>query len=81
MVLPNGVRIRPGSHCLLPFYAAFRAPWIDRADEYLPARWALDAPQRAQLDSAITPFAYVERESGPAGLRSDVLWGDAGRIG
>jgi cytochrome P450 len=59
VTLPCGVRLRPGTRCLLPFFAAFRAPWIHHPDEYLPERWAPDAPQRKQLEAAIAPFACV----------------------
>lgn len=57
VTLPDGVRLRPGTRCMLPFFAAFRAPWIDHPDEYRPERWAPDAPQRKQLEASITPFA------------------------
>ena len=57
----EGMRIPKGSTCTLHYYSIFRPHWLDRRDEFVPERWASDAPHVQQLKEMIIPFAVGSR--------------------
>jgi cytochrome P450 len=57
----NGVLLPKGRLVVCPFYSIFRQPWIDRAEEFVPERWAEDAPQVKELKDMLMPFSLGPR--------------------
>lgn len=55
MVLPKGSSIR--AHV----FSMFRETWIDRPTEFVPDRWAPEAPQLAELKEMFIPFSLGKR--------------------
>lgn len=54
-ILPKGYTVQT------VFYAIFRQPWIDRANEFVPERWADTSPQSADLKEMLMPFSLGKR--------------------
>eukprot|EP00961_Rhodomonas_salina_P148396 1997574-Rhodomonas_salina.1 len=58
---PDGTFIPAGSTIMTPMHLMLREPWIERAKEFVPERWAEGAPQKSLLESKIFPFSLGKR--------------------
>jgi cytochrome P450 len=57
----NGMVLPKGSVVAVSWWAMFRSPWIDKADEFVPERWGARNPQLARLKETVVPFSLGKR--------------------
>mmetsp|Transcript_10427 Transcript_10427/g.17030 ORF Transcript_10427/g.17030 Transcript_10427/m.17030 type:complete len:334 (+) Transcript_10427:630-1631(+) len=57
----QGMLLPKGSFLAVNFFSLFRQGWIDRAEEYIPERWADSNPQLPQLKEMFMPFSLGKR--------------------
>jgi len=57
----NGMLLPKGSFVNVHLWSVFRESWIDRAEEFIPERWAETNPQLPELKEMFMPFSLGRR--------------------